>query len=279
MMYLNDKYFLSKISAFDSKARDMEHFVKIAFFQLNQGELLDTEYHKGPSSKIVRFKTKRNNRTVVVCLLEIDGVLSTDDVDRVRDAIAKTRTNTNYFIDIIVVVDQNRRKNLFERGEMPRDALEHASANGICLISTAKLAKIAMLYRVYKWKANVIIDDILNGNTTIPKCIYSGILYDVWDKNSIAGFSFVSEEYSQSGNRMFIELKDRYQLYKMPKRSVDTRGRITAKVNFTRKEAIIPGSVFAVPKNVRLPDKPISHKKLMDEMLKNQNGIAIAPPV
>jgi hypothetical protein len=243
-----DDILLRTIACSTAAGKDIEHFVKMCFFELGAGELLDSPYPVSEQAINERFRLELNGQLAIFFLLDMPGPLGIHHVEEINSTLQQIRGEGTEFRYVIAVVNDRMHRPWEERSHQVNEEVEQQSrSRNISIVRTADLARLVLATIKYNWCGETIIRDLLSGGLKQPMppaCEYFGDVYHFWERPRVVGVRPVGPRVVESGNLAAFLLRDRFHQHLIADPAIDNQGQVTFRIDLRRSEVPTGSKVF-----------------------------------
>jgi hypothetical protein len=242
----SDEVLLRTISPRTSDGKDVEHFIKMALFELGLGEVNDSPYEIDEPAIAERFRTSWQGRSISIFMLDSSEQISRDHIHEVLQQIASKRDKGNQ-IDSVLLIANDQMHQIWSR-RLPaasRDLISLAESNHVSVITTPELARLTLGVLDYSWNSKLIIEEILEAGVHAavpPGSKYVGSVYHFWGEPKVVGIQLAEHVTIQDDDILAIALPSRIKQFVVGGAKVDSERRLTFKVDLERNE--VPAGSF-----------------------------------
>ncbi|MEZ5944955.1 MAG: hypothetical protein R3C18_26520 [Planctomycetaceae bacterium] len=249
----NDMTLLRTIGRTPHEGKDLEHFVKMSFYELGVGELEDSPYEETSRAISERFRMRVGEKSIPVFALDTSGSLTGQQIEDVNVCMIEMK-ESGQLVDsaVLVVNDQNGREWFLRNAELDADSGKLAAEFGICVVRTPDLARMVLGAMKYSWSFTTIIGDILQGGVFRagpPASQYLGDVYHFWDEQQVVGVETIATFKLSDADIVVIELPQRFHQCELAKPRLDSNGRLTFKIDLERCDVPVGSHVYLLDRH------------------------------
>jgi hypothetical protein len=229
----------------DDKFRDIEHFTRMAFYELGLGEIDDSPYPINDKCLQDRYVFANGDLSVCVYCFETTKRLEHADCQRIQEGIADQTAWGRRFDRVLVVFDDQFGQDAHCRDYTNRNSLNDFATDGnLSLINASELARLVLGVIDYGWCHETILSDLLRpgcANCIPPHGEAVGMTYRYWEQPTVIGIQLDEGVIVGKGDRLAILTKTYYQELVLDEFRIDERNRLTVVCN-VRRELFYAGS-------------------------------------
>lgn len=244
----NDLILLRAISRDRSEGKDVEHFAKMAFYELGVGELEDSPYEKTSHAISERFQMHVGEKSIPVFLVDTSESLTAQQVIDVNTCLLEMKERGKLIeCAVLVVNDQNGREWFCRDTELDGELGKIASESGICVVRTPDLARLVLGAMKHSWSLATIIGDMLHGGiyrASPPASRYLGDVYHFWNEPKVVGVQTIATFDLRDGDIIAIQLSQKFHQCELVRPRIDSDGKLTFKVDLGRSDVPVGSHVY-----------------------------------
>lgn len=221
-----DEILLRTIGPAAKSGKDVEHFVKMAFFELGMGELEDSPFEFPPQEFTERFRTSFRRETVQIFVLDTSMPVTVSHV---------TQVDVAWLDRAILVVNDQKDHDWHRRSTCPESNVDgQAISQNISVIRTSDLAKLVLGAMSYDWDKEAIVAELMRKGlqgAAPPSSTVAGSVYQFWEKLKVVGIIPSETDALRDGDIVAIKLRDRFHQEQIANPKCDKQGRVTFKIS------------------------------------------------
>ncbi len=248
----------------DSKHRDIEHFTRMAFYELGLGEIEDSPYPVSEKCLQDRFVFKHGDLSVAVYCFETARRLVRADCELIQEGIADQIAWGRRFDRVLVVFDDQFGCDPDCRDAANVDSLDtFARASNVSLINAFELARLVLGVIHYGWCHEAVMSDVLKpGRCSCipPHSNIIGETYRYWEKPKVIGVQLNEGVVVCRGEKLAISAKDCIHEIELGEYQIDDGNRLTVVCDMPKELFQSGGAVFQLDR-----ERSYSNKYRYDE--------------
>jgi len=259
-----DEILLCTISSSKNGGKDVEHFTKMAFFELGLGEIEDCPYEiseieQHPISE--RFFTEHLKQRILFFVLDCAELLDKNHINQVINFLTEKYQDGNGYDHAILVsndqmdVDWSRRSGEIDETEINKLACPHQ----LSIIRTADLAKIVLAVINHNWNSELTVSGMLQPGlqgSSPPHSTQLGSIYHFWDKHRIVGIQLEDSQSLSKGDLLALKLSDHYYQHELNDFKIDEENKLTFQIDLQRSQVPIGSKVFLLDQTKSIQVEP-----------------------
>jgi len=243
----------------DSKQRDIEHFTRMAFYELGLGEIEDSPYPVSEKCLQDRFVFKHGDLSVAVYCFETAQRLGRADCERIEEGIADQIAWGRRFDRVLVVFDDQFGCDPNRRDSANRDSLDRfATDNNFSLINAFDLARLVLGIIDHGWCHEAVLSDLLQPGRSIclpPHSNVIGETYRYWEKSKVIGVQLNKDVVVRRGEKLAISAKISFHEIELGEFRIDDGNRLTVVCDMPRELFHPGGAVFKLDRETSYSNK------------------------
>ncbi len=252
----SDSILYRTLSRQSCDGKDVEHFVKMAFFELGVGELADSPFETSLFPIPERFRMTIQEKLVLFFVLDTPDSVGVAHIEQVQAFLADRRKSGVNIGHAILVVNDQMDREWHQRVSIPDDNVDQvAHSCGISVVRTACLAKAVLGAIRYRWSVQRIIDALMQPGLQAcdpPSSKVLGNVYKFWEKPKVIGIQPLGSASLQVGDIVAVLLRDRFHQHEIGECMTDCDGRITFKCDINRADVLIGAHVFLLDRELSI---------------------------
>ncbi|QDT23279.1 hypothetical protein [Gimesia chilikensis] len=260
-----DEMLLCTISSNKNGGKDVEHFTKMAYFELGLGEIDDCPFDKSPPPIPERFFIDHQGRKILFFVLDCSELLERNHIEQVIKYLTENYPDSkNYDHAILVSNDQTdvgwyRRRIEINEAEINKLANPHH----LSIIRTPDLAKLVLAVLNQNWNAESIVSEMLQPGlqgSSPPQSTLLGSIYHFWDERSIIGIQLEGTHSLKKGDLLALKLRDQYFQHELVDFKIDEEGKLTFQIDLKRNQIPIDSKVFLLDRTKSFREQHIDEE-------------------
>lgn len=257
----SDSYLLSRVAPPNTAGRDIEHFTKMAFYEMGLGELEDSPYAAKDGPTVERFRIQWNGKIVGVYLLDVSEELGVQRLDELAQALSDRFEHADRSVRAILVVNHQMAKPWCERKLIDSQIEAHAKSLGISLVPIPDLARLLISAIKNRWARRPMAEAILElseAKIVPPHSQFLGEAIQFWPRAGVLGIRPRDGASVTAGDVIAIEQVRRYEQQEVREVRIDEAGLLSVKLGPEVAKLSSGANVFVLDKerSFEPPEEP-----------------------
>ncbi|MGL4513591.1 MAG: hypothetical protein ACRCT8_10910 [Lacipirellulaceae bacterium] len=228
--------------------RDIEHFVRMALYELGLGEVDDSPYQTSLKNPQERYTfTYEGLRTAVYCV-DQTATFGETECAILAARVAEQAKIGRVFDRVLVVLNDYVRSRRTKALPLPARVEQCARELGLRVVSASELAMLVLGVLDYGWNHLQILSDLIGADgvhaCTPPSSELIGTTYRMWVRKSIVGVQLRSGIAVSASAKIAIALRRCYSEIVLGEHRIDVGGRLTFACDIDATEFRSGAAVF-----------------------------------
>jgi hypothetical protein len=262
----SESYLLARIAPPNAQDRDVEHFTKMAFYEMGLGELEDSPYADKDGPIVERFRINWNGKAIGVYLLDVSEKFGRQHLDELDQSLPDEGEQANRSVRAVLIVNDQMTQPTLQRKALDAQLDAHAKSRGISVLATPGLARLLISAIRNRWARRPIAEAILELSelkAVPPMSRLLGEVIQFWPRIGVVGIRPLQGAVAVTGDIVAIEHGRKYEQLELGEVRIEDAGLMSVKLAPEVTKLSVGGKVFVLDKDRSFepPEEPTTDFK------------------